>query len=69
MTAQAIRTSSITAPAERIEQFVASLRGKVIQPGDADYETARAVYNGISSTTGVGGMTLGGGLDHLSSPA
>lgn len=69
MTAQAIRTSSITAPAERIEQFVASLRGKVIQPGDADYETARAVYNGISSTTGVGGMTLGGGLGYLSSPA
>ena len=47
MTAQATRTSSSTVPAERIEQFVASLRGKVIQPGHADYETARAVYNGM----------------------
>lgn len=69
MTAQATRTSSSIVPAKRIERFVASLRGRVIQPGDAEYETARAVYNGISSTTGVGGLTLGGRLGHLRPPA
>ncbi|CAA9582604.1 MAG: oxidoreductase, FAD-dependent [uncultured Thermomicrobiales bacterium] len=47
MTAQATRTSSITAPPERIEQLVASLRGEVIQPSDTEYETARTVYNGM----------------------
>ncbi len=34
-------------PAIRLEQLRASVRGAVIQPGDAAYESARAVYNAM----------------------
>ena len=35
-------------PSEQsIKQFQTSLRGKLIQPQDADYDTARKVYNGM----------------------
>jgi FAD/FMN-containing dehydrogenase len=30
-----------------VEQFKASLRGELIQPGDPDYEKARKVYNAM----------------------
>jgi len=30
-----------------LEAFAASLRGKLVQPGDADYEQARRVHNGM----------------------
>lgn len=30
-----------------IEQFRNALRGRLIQPGDADYDAARAIYNGM----------------------
>jgi hypothetical protein len=30
-----------------ITQFKGSLRGRLIQPGDADYDEARKVYNGM----------------------
>jgi len=32
---------------QSISEFSATLRGKLIQPGDADYDTARKVYNGM----------------------
>src|SRR5512134_1668210 len=32
---------------EAIQSFRAALRGKLIQPSDADYESARALYNGM----------------------
>ena len=32
---------------EAIQGLHAALRGKLIQPGDADYDTARALYNGM----------------------
>ena len=32
---------------ERIEEFRASLRGALIQPGDPDYDTARTVWNAM----------------------
>jgi FAD/FMN-containing dehydrogenase len=32
---------------EAIGAFQKSLRGRLIQPGDADYDTARALYNGM----------------------
>ena len=47
MTAQTIRTSSTIVPAERIEQFIDSLRGEVILPVDVGYDAARTVYNGM----------------------
>jgi hypothetical protein len=31
-----------------VEQFVTSLRGTLIRPGDDGYESARRVYNGTS---------------------
>jgi FAD/FMN-containing dehydrogenase len=42
--AQATQTSL---DAEAIEGFVASIRGPVLQPGDAGYEEARAIWNGL----------------------
>ncbi len=42
------RTSTPAALApEAIDAFAASLRGMLIQPGDAEYETARRVHNGM----------------------
>jgi FAD/FMN-containing dehydrogenase len=42
------RTSAQSALApEVIDAFAASLRGMLIQPGDADYEAARRVHNGM----------------------
>ena len=32
---------------ESISQFRSQLRGELIEPGDANYETARKVYNGM----------------------
>ncbi|RQG93335.1 FAD-binding oxidoreductase [Natrarchaeobius chitinivorans] len=32
---------------EQIEQFEATLHGDLVQPGDADYDDARAVWNGM----------------------
>src|SRR5215467_792367 len=32
---------------DSITQFKGSLRGKLIQPGDADYDEARKVYNAM----------------------
>src|SRR5215831_16398494 len=32
---------------EAIQEFKSKLRGKLIQRGDPDYDTARAVYNGM----------------------
>jgi FAD/FMN-containing dehydrogenase len=34
-------------PAQSIDELKASLRGELIQPGDAGYESARKVYNGM----------------------
>ena len=35
-------------PSEQaIQSFAASLRGKLVQPGDADYDAVRALYNGM----------------------
>ncbi len=31
----------------KVDQFAASLRGQAVRPGDADYEQARKVYNGM----------------------
>ena len=33
--------------AESIAQLAAQLRGSIIQPGDQDYDKARAVYNAM----------------------
>ena len=33
--------------AGEIEQLRSSVRGAIVQPGDADYESARKVYNGM----------------------
>jgi hypothetical protein len=40
-------TLSTALPAERVEHFKASLRGEGLGPGDADYEAARRVWNGM----------------------
>ena len=32
---------------DRIPAFSASLRGRIVQPGDPDYDSARQVYNGM----------------------
>jgi FAD/FMN-containing dehydrogenase len=42
---QTISTTSIDSAA--IDAFAASLRGQLIRPGDADYEAARHVHNGM----------------------
>src|SRR5689334_5922040 len=39
--------SAITLPTTEIEPFAAQLCGELIRPGDAAYDTARAVYNGM----------------------
>src|ERR1051325_7999686 len=39
--------TATTSEASTIAQFGGSLRGKLIQPGDAGYDTARAVYNAM----------------------
>ena len=31
----------------RVEQFEAALRGELVRPHDADYDEARAVWNGV----------------------
>ena len=33
---------------DSITELKGSLRGKLIQPGDADYDEAREVYNGMT---------------------
>jgi len=32
---------------DRISEFSSTLRGRVVQPGDADYDTSRRVYNAM----------------------
>jgi len=32
---------------EQFDQLQTNLSGKIIKPGDADYDTARKVYNGM----------------------
>lgn len=32
---------------EKIDDFVASIRGIVVRPGDDSYDDARAIYNGM----------------------
>jgi len=32
---------------DQVEQLRSRVRGPVVQPGDADYESARKVYNGM----------------------
>ncbi len=32
---------------EQLTQFSASLRGRIVQPGDADYDASRRVYNAM----------------------
>ncbi|MDQ3655111.1 MAG: FAD-dependent oxidoreductase, partial [Chloroflexota bacterium] len=46
MTAQAIQSSAIDTR-EQGAPLAAALRGEVIQPGDAGYDAARTVYNGM----------------------
>src|SRR6478736_5075808 len=33
--------------AEAVDRFVAAVRGRVLRPGDGDYDEARAVWNGL----------------------
>ena len=40
-------TAATSSSQETIEAFVASVRGPVIRPGDAGYDEARAVQNGL----------------------
>lgn len=50
MTVQAVNQApkaSETIPNEAIEQFTTQLRGRLIRPGDDDYESARRVWNGM----------------------
>ncbi len=50
MTAQTIQPTTIDTRdrfEQRVAPLAASLRGEVIQPGDADYEAARTVYNAM----------------------
>jgi hypothetical protein len=41
------RTTVIGVSSAKIDEFAGSLRGRLIRAGDADYETARKVYNGM----------------------
>ena len=41
---QVIKVSTL--PADVVERFVAQLHGSVIRPGDVEYDSARAVWNG-----------------------
>lgn len=47
MTTQALRDIRTTVPVDALTQFQASLQGRLIQSHDADYDEARAVYNGM----------------------
>ena len=40
-------TTSADLAAEVLEQLAGALRGELIVPGDAGYDEARAVYNGM----------------------
>ena len=64
-----------------MQGFKSSVRGPLLRPGDAGYDAARKIYNGmidhetqafglastggIASTTGIAGLTLGGSLGYL----
>jgi FAD/FMN-containing dehydrogenase len=39
--------STITVNDQKVEEFRASLRGRVLQPGDSGYDQARAIWNGM----------------------
>ena len=47
MSAQAIQEPTAAVPPHAVEQLKAALRGRLIQPADAGYDDARAVYNGM----------------------
>ena len=46
MTAQTI-TATTALPADAIDQFQASLKGRLVQPHDPDFDEARAIYNAM----------------------
>ena len=39
--------STATADPSAVDALSAAVRGRLVRPGDADYDAARAVYNGL----------------------
>src|SRR5579884_3902101 len=47
MSQQTVQTTPVPIGAESLALLQGSLRGRVVQPGDADYDATRSIWNGM----------------------